>query len=173
MTSLFYFPCLLAKIFKRCMCVYLLQIYMWYILYDHLIKNDWASRATKSTSDFVLSLNIPPRKLFRWLTRSQLWETGEWQLHHDNVPTHASRLMQRFLAKHQITQVTKPPYSSDLAPCNFWLFPKLKSYLKGKRFHTVDEIQENTMGQMMAIWRTVWGSKVPTLKGAEASFSYA
>ena len=26
------------------------------------------------------------------------------------------------------------PYSPDLAPCDFWLFPKLKSPLKGRRF---------------------------------------
>ena len=29
---------------------------------------------------------------------------GDWQLHHDNVPTHASCLRQNFLVKHQITQ---------------------------------------------------------------------
>ena len=39
----------------------------------------------------------------------------------------------------------------DLAPCDFWLFPKLKSPLKGKRFQTVDEIQKNTTGQLMVI----------------------
>ena len=52
------------------------------------------------------------------------------------------------------------------------LFPKLKSSLKGKRFQTIDEIQENTKGQLMAIRRTMWGPKVPTLKGTEASLSY-
>ena len=51
-------------------------------------------------------------------------------------------------------------------------FPKLKSPLKGKRFQTIDEIQENTTGQLMASGRTVWGPKVPTLKGTEASLSY-
>ena len=55
-----------------------------------------------------------------------------------------------FLAKYQITQVTQPPYRPDLVPCNFWLFPKLKSPLQGKLFQTIDEIQENTMGQLMA-----------------------
>ena len=34
---------------------------------------------------------------------------------------------------------------------DFWLFPKLKSPLKGKRFQTIDKIQENTMGQLMVI----------------------
>ena len=66
----------------------------------------------------------------------------------------------------------KPPYSPDLAPCNFWLFPKLKSLLKGKKFQTIDEIQENTMGQLMVIGISVWGPKVPTLKGTEVSLSY-
>ena len=51
--------------------------------------------------------------------------------------------------KHHITQVTQPPYSPDLAPCNYWLFPKLKSLLKEKRFQTINEIQENTMGQLL------------------------
>ena len=77
-----------------------------------------------------------------------------------------------FLAKYQITQTIQLHYSWHLACYDFWLFPKLKSLLKGKRFQTIDEIQENMMGQLMAIGRTVWGPKVPTLKGTEASLSY-
>ena len=50
------------------------------------------------------------------------------------------------LVRHQITQVTQPPYSPDLVPCNFWLFPKLKSPLKGKRFQTIHEIQKTQWG---------------------------
>ena len=93
---------------------------------------------------------------------------GDWQLHHNNMATHASHLMQGFLAKHQITQVTPPPYSPDLVSCDFWLFPKLKSPLKGKRFQTIDKIQENMIRQPMVIGRIVWSPKVPTLKGTEA-----
>ena len=64
------------------------------------------------------------------------------------------------------------PYSLDLVPCNFWLSPKLKSSLKGKIFQTIDEIQENMIGQLMVTGRTVWGPKVLPLKGTEASLSY-
>ena len=55
-----------------------------------------------------------------------------------------------------------------------WLlaFPKLKVPLKAKRFQTINEIQQNTTGQLMVIGKTVWGPKVPTLKGTEASLSY-
>ena len=77
-----------------------------------------------------------------------------------------------FFGKTSITQVTQSPYSPDLAPCDFWLFPKLKLPSKGQRFQTIDEIQENVMGQLMAIGRTVWGPKLPTLKGTKASLSY-
>ena len=60
------------------------------------------------------------------------------------------------------------PYSPDLVPCTFWLCSKLK----GKGFQTVSEIQETTVGQLMAFGRTVWGPKVPMLKGTEVSLSY-
>jgi hypothetical protein len=38
-----------------------------------------------------------------------------------------------------------------LAPCNFWLFLKLKSLLKRRRFQTMDEIKENATRQLIAI----------------------
>jgi len=36
-----------------------------------------------------------------------------------------------------------PPYSPDLAPCDFWLFPKLKNAMKGQRFADLSDIQSN------------------------------
>ena len=46
------------------------------------------------------------------------------------------------------------PYSSDLTPCDFWLFLKLKSSLKGKRFQNIIEIQEKTMGKADGDWES-------------------
>jgi len=40
-----------------------------------------------------------------------------------------------------MTVVPHPPYSPDLAPSDFFLFPKMKIKLKGQRFQTVEEIQ--------------------------------
>ena len=34
-----------------------------------------------------------------------------------------------------------PPYSPDLAPCDFFLFPKIKSALKGTRLESVDAVK--------------------------------
>jgi hypothetical protein len=56
-----------------------------------------------------------------------------------------------FLAKHYITQVCQPPYSPDLAPCDLWLYSKLKMPLKGRRFQTANKIKENATRQLMAI----------------------
>ena len=138
-----------------------------------LSHSKWLSKySSKSASNLALTLNTPLWKLFGWFRRLQLWATGDGQLHHDNVPAFESHLVQSFLAKHQITQVTQLPYSPDLVPCCFWLFPKLKSPLKGKRFPTVDEIQENYLGQLMVTGRTVWGPRAATWKGTEASLSY-
>jgi histone-lysine N-methyltransferase SETMAR len=54
-------------------------------------------------------------------------------LHQDNAPAHASLLIRIYLAKHQTSVVPHPPYSPDLAPADFFLFPKLKTTLvKGK-----------------------------------------
>ncbi|GFW07526.1 histone-lysine n-methyltransferase setmar-like protein [Trichonephila clavipes] len=66
--------------------------------------------------------------------RPQLWESGDWLLHHDNAPAHTSNLVQQYLSKHSIAQLRQPPYSPDIAPCDFWLFPRLKMPLKGHRF---------------------------------------
>ena len=63
------------------------------------------------------------------------------------------------------------PLQPRFGTLDFWLFPKLKSPLTGKRFQTIDEIQENMMGQLMAAGRTAWGPKVCTLKGTEVSLS--
>ena len=119
----------------------------------------------------IKQMNIPPWKLFGWFRNLQLWATGDWQLHQDNMPTQVSCLLQSFLAKPQITQVTQHPYSPDLALYDFWLFPKLKLPFKGKRFQRTNGIQENMTGQLMAIGTTMWGSKVHTVKRTEVSLS--
>jgi len=77
--------------------------------------------------------------------RPELWENQTWMLHHDNAPAHASLLIRCYLAKHQTSVVTHPPYSPDLPPADFFLFPKLKTTLKGRRFQTIEEIQANAI----------------------------
>jgi histone-lysine N-methyltransferase SETMAR len=76
--------------------------------------------------------------------RPQLWREQTWLLQHDNAPPHAAVLTHQFLAKNKIAVIPHPPYSPDLAPCDFFLFPKMKLKLKGRRFDTIEEIQAET-----------------------------
>jgi hypothetical protein len=48
-------------------------------------------------------------------------------------------------------ELPHPPYSPDLAPADFFMFPKLKTTLKGRRFQTTEGIQENAIRELRAI----------------------
>ncbi len=85
--------------------------------------------------------------------RPLMWQSGNWFLHQDNAPAHTSQLGQCFLAKHGIAQVPQPPYSSDLAPCDFFLFPQLKTALKGRRFNDIPTIKDNATEHLLGISR--------------------
>lgn len=83
--------------------------------------------------------------------RPDLARTGGWKLHQDNAPAHTAIRVREYLAKHGIPLVPHPPYSPDLAPCDFWLFPKIKYHLKGQRFDTIEDIQRNTTSALRSL----------------------
>ena len=107
----------------------------------------------KSVSNFALSLNISPWELFGWFWRLQLWATGDWKPHHLNTPAHASRLMQSFFGKYQITQVTQTPYSPDLGPCDFWLFPRGRDFRPLMRFRKIPRGSWWQLGELCEVPR--------------------
>ena len=55
-----------------------------------------------------------------------------------STPVHNSILVTDYLAKMGPKTVPQPPYSPDLAPCDFWLFPKLR----GCCYETTEETKE-------------------------------
>ena len=63
---------------------------------------------------------------------------GQWHFHQDNAPVHNSILVIDHLTKMGIKTVSQSPYSPDLAPCDFWLFPKFR----GCRYETIEETKE-------------------------------
>lgn len=88
--------------------------------------------------------------------RPELWRSDNWFFHHDNAPAHSALRTCEFLAKHSITVLPHPPYSPDLAPCDFFLFPKLKKPLKGRRFETISEIKANATRELKAITKEAY-----------------
>ena len=117
------------------------------------------------------SLDIPPLKVFGWFRRSQLWASGDWQFHHHNTPARASHHMQFFCetSSHPGDSATLQPRFGAM-----WLlaFPKTKITFEREEIsdHQWDsgKYSRTTDGD----GRTVWGPKVPTLKGTEALLSY-
>ena len=59
-----------------------------------------------------------------------------------------------------IKTVTQPPYSPDLGPCDFWLFPKLR----GCRYETIEEMKEAVM-KVIDTRGLPWG--LPEVVGTE------
>ncbi|UYV67377.1 hypothetical protein LAZ67_5000405 [Cordylochernes scorpioides] len=83
--------------------------------------------------------------------RPEKWTNGDWILHHDNARPHTAHLVTSFLAKNGAEILPQPPYSPDIAPNDFFLFPKLKAVLKGRHFDTREDIIEKSLLALKSI----------------------
>ena len=81
----------------------------------------------------------------------ELFANKSWILHQDNAPAHTALSAREFLATEQITVLEHPAYSPDLAPNDFFLFPKIKEIQKGWHFDDTDDIRSNTKAALKAI----------------------
>ena len=81
----------------------------------------------------------------------ELWETKSWLLHDDNAPAYNALSIRQFLAENDLAVLEQPPYSPDLAPCDFFLFPKLKGVIKGTRFQDSKAITTAVTKELRAI----------------------
>jgi hypothetical protein len=66
-------------------------------------------------------------------------------------------LPHEFLAKRESPMLSGPPYSHDLAPADF-VFPKLKTAIKGTRFKALSLIQHTVMREQKAIWEEAFST---------------
>lgn len=60
--------------------------------------------------------------------------------HQDNAPAHKCVQTMAKLNDLRYELIEHPPYSPDLAPSDFHLFPNLKKFLRGKRFSSNEEV---------------------------------
>lgn len=63
---------------------------------------------------------------------------------HDNAPAHKSYKATTKLEQLGYELILHPPYSPDLAPSDYYLFPNLKRWLQGKRFYSNEEVEWET-----------------------------
>ena len=56
--------------------------------------------------------------------------------------SHNVTIIKQFLTQQKVTVLDHPPYSPDLAPADYFLFPKVKCHLKGLLFDSILDIQK-------------------------------
>ena len=104
----------------------------WLSLFDStgMIYMHWVPTGQAVNNEYNVEVLREFRKRF-CQKRPAFFKSSQWHFHHDNTPVHNSILVTDYLTKMGIKTVRHPPYSPDLAPCYFWLFPKLKEKLRG------------------------------------------
>ena len=73
-----------------------------------------------------------------WRQRRPHTGTRGLILHHDNAPAHTASRTTEFVAAEGVSLMSHPPYSPDLAPCDYFLFSHVKKQLRGTRFESPD-----------------------------------
>ena len=130
------------------------------------IQNDWTSRA--------MNLHQILRWAWKFLRRNYCDDSevhGYRQLVTSSFITTTHSLV-HYKSCAVFGKASNHPGDSDPSTPQIWC-PATPGFSKTKitferEIQTVDEIQENTTGQLKAIGRTVWGPKVPTWKGTKA-----
>lgn len=89
---------------------------------------------------FRTSLRIRRPRLFR-----AFW------LHMDNASPHTCLETRRFLLQTGTQVVPHPLYSPDLAPNDFFFYPRVKREIKGNRFATLDDVENEVDHQISMI----------------------
>ena len=84
-------------------------------------------------------------------SKRALWSDKSWLLHNDNAPAHNAVSVRQLLVKKQIAALNHPPYSPYLAPCDFWLFSRLKIVIKETRLLSSKEIKASVTKEVKSL----------------------
>ncbi|UYV61772.1 hypothetical protein LAZ67_1006446 [Cordylochernes scorpioides] len=93
--------------------------------YQDIVHNEFQQIDSTIIADSYLGVLRRLREAIRQ-KRPELWRSKSWILHHDNAPAHTALKILKFLQDHSTSVFPQPLYSPDLAPCDFFLFGKLK-----------------------------------------------
>lgn len=101
---------------------------------------DYLPRGTTITADRYCEVLRSLRRAIQNKRRGKL--SKKVILFHDNARPHSARQTRDLLDRFKWEIFGHPPYSPDLAPSDFHLFPQLKNHLGGKRFATEELLKE-------------------------------
>jgi len=115
-----------------------------------IIHHEFVPEEQTVTGSFYLSVLERPWKRIRRV-RPKYSAPGSWFLLHDNAPVHWAVAVKEVLARKRVCVLHHPPYSSDLSPCDYFLFPKLKLPLKARLFEDVQDIRAAVTSSLRTI----------------------
>ncbi len=99
--------------------------------------------ATIRSEDYCEVLAHLREKLRR--KRPHLWVMKDgyrtFLLHHDNATPHTGILTLAAIGENHMEMVPHPPYSPDLAPNDYFLYPEIKKQMHGQVFRNIAEVQ--------------------------------
>ena len=121
-----------------------------FFYYRGVVHSEFLPTGQTVNKEYYLSVMRRLREAVR-RKRPDLWDNNSWFLHHDNAPSHTALVLRDHFVKTSTNIVPQPPYSPDLAPCDFWLFSKLKRPLRGHRFDSIEEIKTESLKALKAI----------------------
>jgi len=120
---------------------------------EGVIHREFVPEGQKVNAEFYMGVLDQLLKRIRQV-RTTKFQSSEWFLLHDNTPSHNAATVKKFLANRNVAVLHHPPYSPDLAPADYFLFPKFKFPLKWRHFQTVEEIQCAVTRQLNNISKT-------------------
>ena len=92
-----------------------------------------------------------------------MWKNGSWVLHQDNAPAHNALSVKQFLTKHKFTVLEHPPYSPDLAPCDFFISKdqvcvkrnqvRVLDVVKAKAAELMNKLSEDDLQHCFQQWK--------------------
>jgi hypothetical protein len=74
----------------------------------------------------------------------QLWAEKNWILHHHNASSHSVIIVGEFFTNIDMITTDHPSYLPDLAPCNLFLLPKVKTIMPGEHFGNEQNMKRET-----------------------------
>jgi histone-lysine N-methyltransferase SETMAR len=92
---------------------------------------------------------------------------------HDNAPAHKAASFCQFLTPQKCYNLLFPPYSPDLSPPDYFLFPKLKMKLKGLHCAGVAEIQETVTDELKKVQKEEFSAAFQKLYDRAKACIYA
>jgi histone-lysine N-methyltransferase SETMAR len=86
-------------------------------------------RGTTVNAKYIMKALGNFMKIFK--KKRPIMAAGDWFLHWDNALVHTAAIAMDWLAAKRVQLLEHPLYSPDLAPADFFLFPKVKKELAG------------------------------------------